>query len=111
MTLPNEPDPNAPLSPFFKKHAMIIRILFIGLETAFLASSLAWLSANGWNGRPPLFFDPPSDPYRFWLMVIHGTSYWLLLLTSPLFYGVTRRMANFALLTWLAGLMWAFFVL
>ena len=95
---------------FFQKHSLVILVLFVGLETAFLASSIAWSAANGWSGRPPLFLDPPSDSYRFWLMVIHGTSYWLLLLVSPLFYGLNRRLADFALLTWLAGLIWAFFV-
>ena len=105
-----EPDTNAPLSPFFQKHALVIRILFVGLETAFLASSIAWIAANGLNGAPPLFLIPPKDSYRFWLMVINATSYWLLLMVSPLFYGLTRRLANFALLTWLVGLIWTFFV-
>ena len=105
-----DPDINEPLSPFYKKHALVIRILFVGLETAFLASTIAWIAATGWNGTPPLFLIPPHDAYRFWLMVINATSYWLLLLVSPLFYGLNRRLANFALLTWLVCLIWAVFV-
>ncbi|MBI5685774.1 MAG: hypothetical protein HZC54_11930 [Verrucomicrobia bacterium] len=94
---------------FLQKHSKAIMFLFIALETAFLASSIAWITATGWD-RPPLFLIHPGDKYLFWLLVMHASSFWLLLLSAPLFYAVRRRMGDFALLTWLVGLMWAFFV-
>lgn len=95
---------------FLQKHSKVITILFIALETTFLATSIAWIAATGWDGRPPLFLVHPGDEHRFWLLVMHASSFWLLLLAAPLFYAVRRRMGDFALLTWLAGLIWAFFV-
>lgn len=95
---------------FLQKHSGVIRFLFVAVETVFLSTGAAWIAASGWRGRPPLFLDPPEDAYRFWLLVMHGSSFWLLLLAAPLFYAVSRRMGDFALLTWLAGLIWAFFV-
>ncbi|MCX6909399.1 MAG: hypothetical protein NTY01_15340 [Verrucomicrobia bacterium] len=95
---------------FLRKHSKVITFLFIALETTFLATSVAWIATTGWHGRPPLFLDHPGDENRLWLMVMNASSFWSLLLAAPLFYAVRRRMGDFALLTWLAGLIWAFFV-
>ncbi|MBI5818780.1 MAG: hypothetical protein HZA88_07315 [Verrucomicrobia bacterium] len=94
---------------FLKKHSKVITILFIALETSFLACSIAWITAAGWD-RPPLFPIHPRSKYLFWLLVMHLSSFWLLLFCAPVFYAVRRRMGDFAMLTWLAGLIWAFFV-
>jgi hypothetical protein len=98
------------MNDFLQRYSPVVRFFFIALETVFLSTSAAWLAAFGWHVSPPLFLNHPGDESRLWLMVMNASSFWSLLLAAPLFYAVRRWMGDCALLTWLAGLMWAFFV-